>query len=320
MTRTGGARRTGAPSAARLPAVRARARPHARRSWLSLLGRSIGAFALVVIVALGLLYVRLIFGPVPLSFLAGPIESAIAEELAGPRVKIESVALSLNDRGLIQFELQNVRVSDENGETLVAAPSVAVSLSTTAMLRGRIAVESLDLTSARLVLFYADDGTLSLKFSPGTTPAAAEAPKVTTSPQAGSPPSSPATGSPADSDTLLGRIDLVKVLAEASARARRQDNAGAYLREIGLRAATVIIDNGRSKTVWQVPELDVDLKHRRTRSSIAGRAKIESPDGAWELTFRSHEQRQGEGAQADAVGAGARSARAGACVPASAGP
>jgi hypothetical protein len=270
-----------------LPAVRARARPHARRSRLSLLGRSIGAFALVVIVALGLLYVRLIFGPVPLSFLARPIESAIAEELAGPRVKIESVALSLNDRGLVQFELQNVRVSDENGETLVAAPSVAVSLSATAMLRGRIAVESLDLTSARLVLFYADDGTLSLKFSPGTTPAAAGAPKVTTSPQAGLPP--PATGSPVDSDTLLGRIDLVKVLAEASARARRQGNAGAYLREVGLRAATVVIDTGRGKTVWHVPELDVDLKHRRTRSSIAGRAKIESPDGAWELTFRSHE-------------------------------
>jgi hypothetical protein len=252
-----------------------------------MVARSIGALASVVIVALGLLYVRLVLGPVTLGFLAGPIERAIAEELAGPRVKIESVALSLNDRGLIQFELKNVRVSDEGGEVLVAAPTVAVSLSKTALLRARIAVESLDLTSARLVLFYADDGSLSLKFSPGTMTGAADTTKVVYGLPSVGPAS--AVGSPADGDALLGRIDIVKVLAEASARARRQDTAGAYLREIGLRSATVVIDNGRSKTVWQVPELDVDLNHRRTRTSISGRAKVETPDGAWELTFRSYE-------------------------------
>ena len=57
-----------------------------------------------------------------------------------------------------------------------------------------------------------------------------------------------------------------------------------------MRSATVVIDNGLRKTVWQVPELDVDLDHRRTRSSIAGRAKIDSHDGPWELTFRSFER------------------------------
>ena len=129
------------------------------------LAKAIGGLVLTVVVGLGLLYVRLLYGPVVLSFLVQPIERAIADELNGPRVRIESVALGLNDRGLFQFELKNVRVSDAGGETLVAAPSVAVSLSRRAMLRGRIAVESLDLISARLVLFYADDGTLSLKFS-----------------------------------------------------------------------------------------------------------------------------------------------------------
>jgi hypothetical protein len=238
------------------------------------------------VVVMGLLYVRLMYGPIPLNFLVRPIESAIAEELAGPRVQIEGVALSLNAKGLIQFELKNVRVSDAGGETLVAAPSVAVSLSRRAMLSGRVAVESLDLISARLMLFYADDGTLSLKFSPGTETAQAEQPKRSAAP-AQAPPDLAAGP---ESEGLLGRIDLVKVLAEASARARRHEHASAYLREIGLRSATVVIDNGRRKTVWQVPELDVDLDHRRTRSSIAGRAKIESHDGPWELTFRSFER------------------------------
>src|SRR5262245_55023101 len=146
--------------------VRARSRSRAHSGWLPLVARGVGAVAFVVIAGLGLLYVRLMFGSITLSVLAGPIESAIAEELAGPRVQIENVALSLNDRGLIQFELKNVRVSNEGGETLVAAPTVAVSLSRRAMLSGRVAVESLDLTSARLLVFHNDDGALSLKFAP----------------------------------------------------------------------------------------------------------------------------------------------------------
>ena len=241
--------------------------------------------AVAAIIVLGLLYLRLMYGPIALNFLVQPIESAIAEELAGPRVHIEGVALGLNERGLIQFELRNVRVSDAGGEILVAAPSVAVSLSGRAMLRGRIGVESLDLVSARLVLFYADDGSLSLKFSPDAGEEA-QAPRPSAAPVQ----SAPAAAPPSEPEGLLGRIDLVKVLAEASARARRQDHASAYLREIGLRSATVVIDNGQRKTVWQVPQLDVDLDHRRTRSSIAGRAKIESHDGPWELTFRSFER------------------------------
>jgi AsmA-like protein len=247
---------------------------------------------LVGVVGLGLLYLRLIYGPVALNFLAEPIERAIAEELAGPQVQIEGVALGLNSRGLIQFELKSVRVSDEGGETLVAAPSVAVSLSGKAMLRGRIAVESLDLVSARLMLSYGDDGMLSLRLSSGPEAAEAEGPKRETSPAqpAGSAPSPQSAAPPSEGEGLIGRVDLVKVLAEASARARRQEHATAYLREIGLRSATVVIDDGRRKTIWHVPELDVDLDHRRTRSSIAGRAKIESQDGPWEITFRSFER------------------------------
>jgi hypothetical protein len=254
---------------------------------------AIVAFAAVTI--LGLVYLRLmLLGPIALNFLSQPIASAIAEELAGPQqVQVEGVALSLNDRGLLQFELRNVRVSDERGETLVTAPSVAVSLSQRAMLRGRIAVESLDLMSARLLLFYADDGSLSLKLSSGTETADVKRPSPQATPDAPaqSPPQPlPVAPMPASDDGLIGRIDLVKVLAEASARARRLEHASAYLREIGLRSATVVIDNGRSQTVWRVPELDVDLDHRRTRSSIAGRARIESQDGPWELTFRSSER------------------------------
>ena len=248
---------------------------------------------LAAVIGLGLFYLRLMYSPIAVNFLTAPIERAIAEELAGPQVQIEGVTLGLSQRGLIQFELKSVRVSDEGGETLVAAPSVAVSLSQSAMLRGRIAVESLDLISARLMLTYSDDGMLSLNLSPGGGEAEAESPQPGAGPAHPAPPSPsqpPAARPLSEGEGLIGRIDLVKVLAEASARARRQEHATAYLREIGLRSATVVIDNGRRKSVWHVPELDVDLDHRRSRSSIAGRARIESHDGPWEITFRSFER------------------------------
>jgi AsmA-like C-terminal region/Protein of unknown function len=288
VTRTGGSRSRAGLSANRTLVVRGPDKPRAIGRALPLLAKGVSASILIGVVALGLLYVRVLYGPIALDFLAKPIESAIAEELAGPKVQVESVALGLNDRGLFQFELKNVRISDPDGEVLVAAPSVAVSLSGRAMLKGRIAVESLDLISARLVLFYADDGSLSLKFSPvphkreGDMP---PPPFVPVPAEGATPPASAADGD----GMLLGRIDLVKVLAEASARARRGETAGAHLREVGLRSATVIVDNGRRKTVWQVPQFDLDLDHRRTRSSVAGRAKIESAAGPWELTFRSHQ-------------------------------
>ena len=38
-----------------------------------------------------------------------------------------------------------------------------------------------------------------------------------------------------------------------------------------------------------MPEFDLDLDHRRSRSSIAGRAKIESLAGPWEINFRTYE-------------------------------
>jgi AsmA-like C-terminal region len=288
VTRTGAHSRKANSSAKRASASGARRRPGAwgRGGVLFFLAKAVAATLFGVVVVAGLFYVRLMNGPIALNFLVSTFEKGIAEELADKGVHIQSVSLRLSDAGLLQFDLGNVRVIDGTGEPLIMAPSAVVSLSRRALLLGRIAVESLDLVSARLTLFYADDGTLSLKFSPSSHPA-------TTGPQPdlrGSVAASePAASSPADSDWTLGRIDLIRMLSEASARARRGEHVGAYLREVGLRSATVIIDNGTRKTIWHLPEFDLDLDHRRTRSSIAGRAKIESLAGPWEVTFRTYE-------------------------------
>jgi hypothetical protein len=245
----------------------------------------IAAFACVLMA--GLLYVRLLHGPISVSFLTQPIQRAIAEEVAGVHVAIEGVDLRLADSGHVEFELKNVRVTDSGGVPLVIAPSASISLSRKALLSARIAPESVDLNSPRLSLFYSEDGTLALKFAPPVVPSESERAKLPSG--RGAPETPPTPGAAGEVDGALGRIDLVKMLSETSARARRREHASAYLREIGLKSATVVIDQGGRQSVWLVPELGIDLDHKRSRSQIAGRAKVESTAGPFTLNFRTHE-------------------------------
>jgi hypothetical protein len=128
--------------------------------------------------------------------------------------------------GHLEFLLKNVRVSDDGDTPLAIAPSAAVSLSRRALLSGRIAPESVDLISPRLLLFYGEDGSLSLAFShPGEREdgEAARGARV----RSVAPAASAASNDAGD----LGRIDLVKMLSQASASARKSEHAGAYLRD-----------------------------------------------------------------------------------------
>jgi AsmA-like C-terminal region/Protein of unknown function len=236
----------------------------------------------VLILSLGILYVRLLQGPLSLGFLTSHIEEALADEL-GLGVHVEGVAARLNDGGTVEFELRNVRVSDAAGTPLAFASSAALQLSGKALLAGRIAPESVSLNAPRLLLYYGEDGALSVKFSPSSE-SAEEAAK--TPPLRGTTETATAQDG---SDWTQSRIDLVKTLTEASASARRREHVGAYLREVGLKSATVILDNGDRKSIWRLLDLDIDLDHRRSRSSIAGRARIESLSGPWEMHFRTVE-------------------------------
>jgi hypothetical protein len=256
------------------------------RGGLLLLAKALVITSLVLASAGGLFYARLLHGPVPLGFLVEPLQRAIAEELAGFGVEIDNVAARLNERHQLEFELSNVRIADSSNAPLAVAPSATFSISHRALLQGRIAPESVDLISPRLLLYLSEDGKVSLQFSP------TEAVELDRQKGAGSDSQSKAMASAnaaGFSDGSLGRIDLVKMLSEASARARRREYATAYLREVGLRSATLIVDNGSRKSIWRLPELDIDLDHRRSRSSIAGRAKVESLAGPWSLNFRTFE-------------------------------
>ncbi|MDX2205808.1 MAG: AsmA-like C-terminal region-containing protein [Hyphomicrobiaceae bacterium] len=240
-------------------------------------------FSLSVIAAL--VYVRLLQGPISLPFLAGPIESALKHEITGVEIKIEEVAVRLADGFRLEFELKNVRVAGERDETLALAPAATISLSRSALLAGRLAPESVALIQPRLLLFHGEDGSLSLKFSHPAEASAEPQPAAGAAPAVRSSPAAPTKAG----EGGLGRIDVIKVLTDSSARARRREAASAYLREVALKSATVVIDGSGRRSVWRVPELALDLDHERSQSSIAGHARMESLAGPWTVNFRTIE-------------------------------
>ena len=272
------------------------------------LGRSVFVLAPVVLLAVlvfGLGYVRLRHGPVSLKFLVAPIERGINAELEGSSVKIDDAVVSLSETGGVEFRLRNLRMTEPDSDVVASAPLAAFELSASALWSARIVPASVELIEPKLYIFYSDEGGLALSFpKPFESDAEGGAPEVpkpmpATPPPAGprgpvaSSPSPKSVGAPAavpePAPGPLKRIDLARVITDMSARARKRIGATSFLKEVGLRNATVVLEYAGRSTEWRVPSLAIALRHARARSVIAGRATIESGGQPWKLAFETDE-------------------------------
>jgi len=245
--------------------------------------------ALLMMLVIGLGYVRLSHGPLSLKFLVAPIERGIDAELDGDTVKIDDVVVAFSGKGGLEFRLRNVRMHEPDGDVVASAPQAAVELSTSALWSGRVVPARVELIEPRLFLFYSEDGGLSLSFSKpvdGEEPLKVPVPKRVHPPTARKPSEQAQSAPPA---SPLKRIDLARAVSEMSARARKRLDASSYLKEFGLRNATVVLEYAGRSTEWRVPRLAVALMHGRGRSVISGRATIASGARPWELTFETDE-------------------------------
>ncbi|MEW5962789.1 MAG: AsmA-like C-terminal region-containing protein [Pseudomonadota bacterium] len=285
-------RSTGRPAKGGQPRKKRRRAPSRTRRIL--VAATMALAPLLALIALGasLGYVRLRHGPIALGFLVAPIERGINAELDGLSAHIGGAVLSLAETGGIELRLQNVRLLEPDGEAVVSAPLAAVEISLAALRKLRVVPSRVELIEPQLHLVYSEQGGLSLSFAP---PAVAPIENVPAPVPAQRPP--PGASARADAgeaearglpDTF-GRIDLARVLAEQTARARRGLDSTSYLREIGLRDAAITLTHGNTSTRWSVPGVLIDLEHRKNRSIISGIARFASPRGPWSLTFRTED-------------------------------
>lgn len=215
-------------------------------------GLSLIPVVLLVLFSVGLLYFRLLQGPVSLNFLVKSVEQGINAELTGLEAAIDDIVVTLTDNGALEFRLENLQFSERDGDLVVAAPQAAMELNYAAFWSLQATPSRVELIEPRLFLFYSEEAGLSLKFSPGGS---ADLPS-NLSDSIIAPSPVPARRLWPGADTIAASaqpsgqtVDFASIVELASERARRGDGATSYLREIGLRDATVVLDTGGQASV-----------------------------------------------------------------------
>lgn len=255
-------------------------------------------FIVLLLLGAALSYVRLRHGPISLAFLAGPIERSINAELVGYNARIGDAIVRLTENGRLEFRLAQVSFQEQDGDTVASAPLAALELSHKALLQGRFAPSRVELIEPRLFLSYSPRAGLSLSFSapaavpaprPARPPGAAGEEHGTNAPEPTALPS-PGAGAvaPADGDAQLKRLDAASLLRRMTAETR-SGTTTSFLREFGLRDASVLIDHDGAESLWHVPEFTLDLDHRGATTVISGQARIASDQGGWRMAFHTED-------------------------------
>jgi hypothetical protein len=112
----------------------------------------VGVLLPLVLLGLGLVYVKLLYGAVPLHFLVEPIRQALAAELDGLDIAVADAALHRNPNGGYEVRLSDLRLSAKTGNTAVRAVEAIVDLEPRALWSGHIAASRIVLVGPRLAL------------------------------------------------------------------------------------------------------------------------------------------------------------------------
>ena len=232
------------PAAPDRPRLHRRAARHFGRGAHRLL-RWAGAVAAVTILLLLAATWRLMQGPVELDALAPYFEAALDRSGLGVDVAISGMRFGI-DRAARQVDLraENVRVTSADGAPLASFPEMAVSFGLGELLRGRLAPTRLVVEGAALHLHRDDAGTISLKLG--------------------------VNGEQSPSDFGPRLLEQLAMRSE-------EDGGLGRLRHVGIRGASVIVDDQRTGRTWRADRVDIAVE--RSADGFKGDASLAMPIG-----------------------------------------
>lgn len=250
-----------------------RAREAARRrryTWpLWIATRVVLPCIILVSIAAGVFWVKLLNGPISLKFIAEPIARAIASDLPGIAVSVEDATVLLADGRGLEFRLRNVKLSDTRGVTIAQAPDAAITLSTTALWSGTVAPSRIILIEPSLVLQYSIERGLSLSFAAAGRVEDASGRAVDAAPVA----------------AAQVQAEIGSVLGSLFAQTNRTAGAVSYIRGIGLRNATLVIDSAGQRATFRVREADIGIDRRREGRLLGASLVMDSSRGPWQVSM-----------------------------------
>lgn len=136
-----------------------------RRS-IRILGWSVAGLLLAIVVAGGLVVVRLSSGPLPLEFLTPYVARALSDPSDRFKVEVGSLSLAWVEEdgadGLTRIDLRasQVRAVNKDGQELGAVPELGIGFSVGRLFRGSLSPTRLELVRPRLEVLRQPDGSI----------------------------------------------------------------------------------------------------------------------------------------------------------------
>src|SRR6202035_5049735 len=261
--------------------------------WVRRLAVVIAVLMVIFAVCFGGLWWRLGAGPINLEMATPWLAAAIEDNIGhGNTVEVGGTQIEGAGRIRIAVRIRDIIVRDRDHAIVASAPKAEVKLSGTALLRGRLRAESLNLVDAELAVRITPDGYVTVSAGDNAKPLATG---VASKKQAGiaptfprqipgaPPPRTAAPNSPAATPVpaadsaqsgLLAGLDWLDSLSLTGLD-------GQNLNEIGLKNGRLIIDDQQRGNKWNFENISMSLR----RPSGGGVALSVGEEGsrAWSL-------------------------------------
>ncbi len=230
---------------------------------------------LVAFVALagGLVYWRLLSGPVPLSFLNGRIEQAINANLTGLHISLGGAVLEIDASTKVpSLHFQNLTMQDDQGNIIASAPRAAVTLDASAILLGKVVPRSLSLIGPRISARRKLDGSVALGVGGEAAPPDAE---IVVDENFGRNDANSAK-SAADPTILTNGAKLVSILDSHG-----EGGALSTLEDIRITRAAISFYDDANSVNWVAPRADLTFKKTDFGFLILAKADVASAGEPW---------------------------------------
>ncbi len=201
----------------------------------------IAALLVITAVVAGIAVWRLSSGPVQLDFLTPYVEEAFVDQEQGMRLDVATTMLVwLPKERAVAIQVEQVRILDKQDNIIAAVPLMGIDLDVGGLFRGKVVPTGVDIIGPRLYLVRAEDGHFEIVNDPSGDTGAGE----------------PSFGDvlPEILDSLMTNRDVGHPLA--------------YLNQLEIVGARVVVDDKKLGLVFNVPYADINI--RRDKLGLKG--------------------------------------------------
>jgi hypothetical protein len=224
----------------------------------------VGGLVALVLLCVGLLALRLQWGPLELGFLKPELVAWLNTQSDPLAVEIDRTSLNWSaGRSTAELVATGVRVTDLTGITVVSLPKLSVTVALRGLLSGRVEPTRIALIGPELKVLRTALGSIGVDLGQDT-------PSAPVAPAAAPPPES------------------VIALLHGFADKPRPDDPLRLLNQLSILQASITVDDRESDVVWHVTDGEIDLE--RTPDGLSGEmsASLGLGQGATKAAGRVH--------------------------------